>query len=285
MAERQRSFRDMFPDLMGSLTQGAQWRRGMTSLSEKEMALSKERALTQEQRKWQEDQRRKRWLDFGPHGLGGEGGREPSISSQVLDYVSMWPGNIARKGLQTGIWDRVPAKIKKRIKRQMKEESEIRPDAEVLSGDKMDMIPAVDKRGYNTDFSGRYGRGRQDDIRTKPKSRLDEPRTAGDHSLDLGGRLLEYLRDLDNKKLKDVRNQIRDWPGEEMLVIKTPKDWDRIEGRRRDPERLAQAEAARQARFRSINEAISKTIDEPSNFDKLSDLVGRTFGRKKSKDF
>ena len=34
MAE-QRSFGDMFPDLMGSLTQGAQWKRGMTPLSEK----------------------------------------------------------------------------------------------------------------------------------------------------------------------------------------------------------------------------------------------------------
>ena len=276
MADRQRSFADMFPDLMGSLTQGAQWKRGMTPLSEKEMTLSKERALTQEQRKWKHDQRMKDWLDFGPHGLGGEAGREPPISSQVLDYASMWPGNIARKGVQTGIWDMVPDKIKKRIKRQMKEESEIRPGAEVLSGDKMGMIPAVDKRGYNTDFW------------RKGKSRLDDPRTAADHSMDLAGRFLEYLRDSDNKKLNDVRDQARDALSavdqDEIGIIRTPEDWDRIEGRRRDPERLAQAEAARQARFRSINESISKTLDSPSSFNKLSDLVGRTFGRRKSYD-
>ena len=52
MADRQRSFADMYPELLESLTRGAQWKRGMTPLSEKELTLSKERALTQEQRKW-----------------------------------------------------------------------------------------------------------------------------------------------------------------------------------------------------------------------------------------
>ena len=281
MADRQRSFADMFSDLTGSLTQGAQWKRGMTPLSEKEMTLSKERALTQEERKWKKDYMMKQWLDFGPHGLGGEAGRDPSVASQVLDYASMWPGNIARKGVQTGIWDVLPAKIKKRIKRQMKEESEIRPSAEVLSGDKMDIIPAVDKRGYNTDFW------------RKGKSRLDQPRTAADHSLDLAGRFLEYLRDSDSKKLNDIRNQMRDWSGDDIMMIRSPKEWDSIERRRRDPERLAQAEAARQARFRSINEAIARTISvtdpnkfsTPSSFDKLSDVISRTFGRKLSRDY
>jgi hypothetical protein len=280
MADRQRSFADMFPDIIG-LPQAAKWKKGMESISERELDLRKERALTQEERKWKKDYMRKQWLDFGPHGLGGEAGRDPSVASQVLDYASMWPGNILRHGVQTGMWDFLPAKIKKRIKRQMKEESEIRPSAEVLSGDKMDIIPAVDKRGYNTDFW------------RKGKSRLDEPRTAADHSLDLAGRFLEYLRDSDNKKLNDIRNQIRDWPGDDIMMIRLPKEWDSIERGRRDPERLAQAEAARQARFRSINEAIARTISvtdpnefsTPSSFDKLSDVISRTFGRKLSRDY
>ena len=269
MADRQRSFADMFPDVLGSLTRGAEWKEAMRPRTKKEMA----RQLTQEDRKWLKEREQQGWLDRRLNLLGPQ---DPSIASQVLDYASMWPGNIARKGVQTGIWDMVPDKIKKRIKRQMKEESEIRPGAEVLSGDKMGMIPAVDKRGYNTDFW------------RKGKSRLDDPRTAADHSMDLAGRFLEYLRDSDNKKLNDVRDQARDALSavdqDEIGIIRTPEDWDRIEGRRRDPERIAQAEAARQARFRSINESISKTLDSPSSFNKLSDLVGRTFGRRKSYD-
>ena len=84
MADRQRSFADMFPDIIG-LPQAAKWKKGMESISERELALRKERALTQEERKWKKDYMMKQWLDFGPHGLGGEAGRDPSIASQVID--------------------------------------------------------------------------------------------------------------------------------------------------------------------------------------------------------
>ena len=293
MAERQRSFRDMFPDLIGQMTQGAQWKRGMTSLSEKEMALSKERALTQEQRKWKHDQMMKQWLDFGPHGLGGEGGRDPSVASQVLDYTSMWPGNIARKSLQTGIWDRVPAKIKKRIKRQIKEFGETRPEPNPTAVEALEAHEQVsDKMGYNP--TDKY---------------VGEPRSPSAHSQDLAGRFLQFLRDKDARTIETIR-ETRPDPDRDMANLPDYLRWVGEQGeeearrseaglppiRRRDPQRFEQVDKAMQKRYESVNDAVMSTMADkwrkevnpdphrkPSTSDK--DILNRTFGKRLFRDF
>ena len=287
MADRQRSFADMFPDLMGSLTQGAQWKRGMTPLSEKEMTLSKERALTQEQRKWKKDQMMKEWLYFGPHGLGGEAGREPPISSQVLDYASMWPGNVARKGTQRFIWDKlVPDKIKKRIKRHMKEMSETRKPAD-YNFEESFHLPSVEQLERHEQVSNRMGYNPTD-------KRVGEPRSASDHSMDLAGRFLEFLRD------KDARaGDIRPDPDIDPRNVESYVRWVADRGQRAaerresglppirdDSERFAQADTAMFNRNRVLQEAKSKMIESSKDrsFGGLDDLMGRVFGRRKSTD-
>ena len=265
MAERQRSFRDMFPDLMGSLTQGAQWKRGMTPLSEKEMTLSKERALTQEQRKWKHDQRMKQWLD----------------------YTSMWPGNIARKSLQTGIWDRVPAKIKKRIKRQIKEFGETRPEPNPTAVEALEAHEQVsDRMGYNpTDWY------------------VGEPRSPSDHSMDLAGRFLQFLRDKDARP--DANRPDPDtYSGNVAPYMRWVADKGKRAAERReaglpplrdDSERFDQVDRARQKRFDSLNDAVidrlpsdfqSSGLGDPSSkpSQSIMDLLNRTMGRRLSRD-
>ena len=287
MAERQRSFRDMFPDLIGQMTQGAQWKRGMTPLSEKEMTLSKERALTQEQRKWKHDQRMKQWLDFGPHGLGGEGGRDPSVASQVLDYTSMWPGNIARKSLQTGIWDRVPAKIKKRIKRQIKEFGETRPEPNPTAVEALEAHEQVsDRMGYNP--TDKY---------------VGEPRSPSDHSMDLAGRFLQFLRDKDARP-DATRPDPDTYSGNVAPYMRWVADKGKRAAERReaglsplrdDSERFDQVDRARQKRYESLNDAVidrlpsdfqSSGLGDPSSkpSQSIMDLLNRTMGRRLSRD-
>ena len=286
MADRQRSFADMFPDLMGSLTQGAQWKRGMTPLSEKGMALSKERALTQEQRKWKHDKRLKDWLDFGPHGLGGEAGRDPSVASQVLDYASMWPGNIARKGAQTGIWDMVPDKIKKRIKRHMKETGETRKPAD-YNFEESFQLPSVEQLERHEQVSDRMGYNPTD-------KRVGEPRSPSDHAMDLAGRFLESLRDKD-ARAGDTRPDPDIDPRNVESYVRWVADRGQRAAERResglppirdDAERFAQSDRAMFNRNEALQEAKSKMIESSKDrsFGGLDDLMGRVFGRRKSTD-
>ena len=303
MADRQRSFADMFPDLIGSLTQGAQWKRGMTPLSEKEMTLSKERALTQEQRKWKKDQMMKEWLDFGPHGLGGEAGREPPISSQVLDYASMWPGNILRRGTQSGMWDMVPEKIKKRIKRHMKESGETRVDPRTIPNQSM-----VAGRGVTKEDEEAY-RQVSDRMGYNPTDwYVGEPRSPEDHAQDLAERFHQYLRDMDVREATAETVRDRPDPDRDMSSLVDYMRWVARRGQRAserqeaglprirgETERFQQADRAMQKRYESLNDAVidrlpsdfqSSALGEPSSKPSQSilDLLNRTMGRKLSRD-
>ena len=93
MADGQRSFADMFPGLIGQMTQGAQWKESMRPRTKKEMA----RQLTQEDRAWLKKQQDQQWLDKRGNLLS----KEPSISSQALDYLTMIdPRRSMMKGFQ-----------------------------------------------------------------------------------------------------------------------------------------------------------------------------------------
>ena len=294
------NFADMYPELLESLTRGAEWKRGMKQLSEKEMALSKERALTQEQRKWKEDQRRKRWLDFGPHGLGGEAGRDPSISSQVLDYASMWPGNVLRRGTQRGIWEMVPEKIKKRIKRHLKESGETRVDPSTIPNQSMVAgrgVTKEDKEAYEQ-VSDRMGYNPTDWY-------VGEPRSPEEHAQDLAERFLQFLRDKDARNIRAIE---ADRPDPNVNLNEFIRDVTRRgqeesrrresglpPTRRRESDRFEQVDRAMQKRYQALNDAVidrlpadfqSSALGEPSSkpSESLLDLLSRTMGRRLSRD-
>ena len=279
MADRQRSFADMFPDVLGSLTRGAEWKEAMRPRTKKEMA----RQLTQEDRKWLKEREQQGWLDRRLNLLGPQ---DPSIASQVLDYASMWPGNIARKGVQTGIWDMVPDKIKKRIKRHMKETGETRKPAD-YNFEESFQLPSVEQLERHEQVSDRMGYNPTD-------KRVGEPRSASDHSMDLAGRFLEFLRD------KDARaGDTRPDPDIDPRNVGSYARWVAERGQRAaerresglpplrdDSERFAQADRAMFNRNRALQEAASKMIESSKDrsFGGLDDLMGRVFGRRKSRD-
>ena len=286
MADRQRSFADMFPGIIG-LPQAAKWKKGMESISERELDLLKERALTQEERKWKKDYMMKQWLDFGPHGLGGEAGRDPSIASQVIDYASMWPGNVLRRGVQTGMWDVLPDKIKKRIKRQMKEVGETRPDPIPTSVEALEAHEQVsDKMGYNPTDKLITGR-------KYPTREVGQHRSPSEHAMDLAGRFLQFLRDKDAQPLLDPSKRARIAQEEAIR-----REYGEPSTRRKESERFDQVNESIQARLRTMQDAQKKLL-----YDKLKkqerdkgltslegletaskDLMSRVFGRRLSRD-
>ena len=284
MADRQRSFADMFPDLIGQMTQGAQWKESMRPRTKKEMA----RQLTQEDRAWLKKQQDQQWLDRRSNLLS----KEPSISSQVLDYASMWPGNILRRGVQTGMWDVLPDKIKKRIKRQMKEVGETRPDPIPTSVEALEAHEQVsDKMGYN------------------PTDReVGQHRSPSEHAMDLAGRFLQFLRVKDARAIDpstvpdpdvNLDEYMRDVArrGQEASI----RDEAGLPRRRMESDRFEQAEAARQLNQRVLRSAMRKQmipdlmtpkgdmrLSGGSGYDSrlksVQDLLGRTFGRRLSRD-
>ena len=300
MADRQRSFADMFPGIIG-LPQAAKWKKGMESISERELDLRKERALTQEERKWKKDYMMKQWLDFGPHGLGGEAGRDPSVASQVLDYASMWPGNVLRRGTQRGIWEMVPEKIKKRIKRHLKESGETRVDPSTIPNfgnvagrgvtkeDKEAYEQVSDRMGYNpTDWY------------------VGEPRSPEDYAQDLAKRFDQYLQDVDVRGATTETTRGRPDPDSgsgidymrwvarqgQRASERQEAGLPRIRG---EAERDEQVDRAMQKRYQSLNDAVidrlpsdfqSSALGEPSSKPSQSilDLLNRTMGRRLSRD-
>ena len=279
MADRQRSFADMFPDVLGSLTRGAEWKEAMRPRTKKEMA----RQLTQEDRKWLKEREQQGWLDRRLNLLGPQ---DPSIASQVLDYASMWPGNIARKGVQTGIWDMVPDKIKKRIKRHMKETSETRKPAD-YNFEESFQLPAVEQLESHEQVSDRMGYNPTD-------KRVGEPRSPSDHAMDLAGRFLESLRDKD-ARAGDTRPDPDIDPRNVESYVRWVADRGQRAAERResglppirdDAERFAQSDRAMFNRNEALREAKSKMIESSKDrsFGGLDDLMGRVFGRRKSTD-
>ena len=94
MADRQRSFADMYPGLLESMTSGAQWKEAMRPRTKKEMA----RQLTQEDRKWLKERRMQDWLDNPGNLLSPQ---DPAIAPQVLDYMmKVDPRRSMMKGFQ-----------------------------------------------------------------------------------------------------------------------------------------------------------------------------------------
>ena len=104
--------------------------------------------------------------------------------------------------------------------------------------------------------------------------RVGEPRSASDHSMDLAGRFLQFLRDKDFRRAQGRR---------ELEVHPMHPDLPSI---RDDSERFAQADTAMFNRNRALQEAASKMIESSKDrsFGGLDDLMGRVFGRRKSRD-
>ena len=124
--------------------------------------------------------------------------------------------------------------------------------------------------------------------------RVGEPRSASDHSMDLAGRFLEFLRD------KDARaGDIRPDPDIDPRNVESYVRWVADRGQRAaerresglppirdDAERFAQSDRAMFNRNEALREAKSKMIESSKDrsFGGLDDLMGRVFGRRKSRD-
>ena len=297
MADRQRSFADIYPGLLESITRGAQWKEAMRPRTKKERA----RQLTQEDRKWLKEREQQEWLNRRLNLLGPQ---DPSIASQVLDYASMWPGNIARKGVQTGIWDKlVPDKIKKRIKRHMKETGETRIDPSTIPNQSMVAgrgVTKEDKEAYEQ-VSDRMGYNPTDWY-------VGEPRSPEDHAQDLAEKFHQHLRDVDARNIEAIR-ETRPDPDRDMTSLVNYMRWVGEQGeeesrrreaglppiRRRESDRFEQVDKAMQNRYQSLNKAVRDRL--PADFQSSGagdvgstppqswlDMMGRTMGRKLSRD-
>ena len=288
MADRQRSFADMFPDLIGQMTQGAQWKESMRPRTKKEMA----RQLTQEDRAWLKKQQDQQWLDRRGNLLS----KEPSISSQVLDYLTMIdPRRSITKGFQKFILPKLSKMSKRRQKRQMKEQAEMRPSAEHV----MELAqPSVEVLEAHEQVSDRMGYNPTDWY-------VGEPRSPGDHAQDLAGRFLQFLRDKDARNIRAIE---ADRPDPDVNLNEFIRDVTRRgqeesrrresglpPTRRRESDRFEQVDRAMQKRYEALNDAVidrlpsdfqSSALGEPSSKPSQSilDLLSRTMGRKLSRD-
>ena len=286
MADRQRSFADMFPDLMGSLTQGAQWKRAMKPFTEKE----RDRQLPPEDRKWLKERRMQDWLDKQGNLLSPQ---DPAIAPQVLDYMmKVDPRRSMMKGFQKFILPKLSKMTRRRQKRQMKEAGETRPEPNPTAVESLEAHEQVsDRMGYNpTDWY------------------VGEPRSPEDHSQDLAGRFLQFLRDKDARAIETIR-ETRPDPDRDMANLPDYMRWVGEQGqeasrrreaglppiRRRDPERFKQVDKAMRKRYESMNDAVISTMADkwrkevnpdphrkPSTSDK--DILSRTFGRRLFRD-
>ena len=292
MADRQRSFADMFPDLMGSLTQGAQWKRAMKPSTEKE----RDRQLTPEDRKWLKERRMQDWLDKQGNLLSPQ---DPAIAPQVLDYMmSIDPRRSMMKGFQKFILPKLSKMTRRRQKRQMKDRAEMRPSDEQV----MELAqPSVESLEAHEQVSDRMGYNPTDWY-------VGEPRSPEDHSQDLAGRFLQFLRDKDARAIETIR-ETRPDPDRDMANLPDYLRWVAEQGeeesrrretglppiRRRDPERFEQVDKAMRKRYESLNKAVRDRL--PADFQSSGagdvgstppqswlDLMGRTMGRKLSRD-
>ena len=283
------NFADMYPELLESLTRGAEWKRAMKPSTEKERA----RLLPQETREWMREQQRKQWLDtegdkyrFDPKTGKMISRKEFEMMrpsefpiKEVADYLMMLdPRRSMMKGFQKFILPKLSKMTRRRQKRQMKEAGETRPEPNPTAVESLEAHEQVsDRMGYNpTD------------------KRVGEPRSPSDHSMDLAGRFLEFLRD------KDARaGDIRPDPDIDPRNVESYVRWVADRGQRAaerresglppirdDSERFAQADTAMFNRNRVLQEAKSKMIESSKDrsFGGLDDLMSRVFGRRKSRD-
>ena len=286
MADRQRSFADMFPDVLGSMTRGAEWKEAMRPRTKKEMA----RQLTQEDRKWLKEREQQEWLNRRLNLLGPQ---DPAIAAQVLDYMmSIDPRRSVMKGFQKFILPKLSKMTRRRQKRQMKEVGETRPDPIPTSVEALEAHEQVsDRMGYN------------------PTDReVGQHRSPSEHAMDLAGRFLQFLRDKDARAIDpstvpdpdvNLDEYMRDVArrGQEASI----RDEAGLPRRRMESDRFEQAEAARQLNQRVLRSAMRKQmipdlmtpkgdmrLSGGSGYDSrlksVQDLLGRTFGRRLSRD-
>ena len=298
MADRQRSFADMFPDVLGSLTRGAEWKEAMRPRTKKEMA----RQLTQEDRKWLKEREQQGWLDRRLNLLGPQ---DPAIAPQVLDYMmKLDPRRSMMKGFQKFILPKLSEMTRKRQKRQMKDRSETRRSADygfeesLREGEQqpsMEQYEAheqvLDRMGYNPTDKPITGR-------KYPTREVGEHRSPLDYTQDLAERFLIYLREKDARDIQTIR-ETRPDPDRDMANLPDYLRWVGEQGqeasrrreaglpvRRGESERFEQVDKATFARNRALQEAKSKVIESGKykSFGGLDDLMGRVFGRRKSRD-
>ena len=136
---------------------------------------------------------------------------------------------------------------------------------------------------------------------------VGEHRSPATHSQDLAGRFLQFLRDKDARAIETIR-ETRPDPDRDMANLPDYLRWVGEQGeeearrretglpliRRRDPERLEQADKAMQARNRSLKDAEYKLLRDKMGDESLSslgevetasrDLMSRVFGRRLSRD-
>ena len=296
MADRQRSFADMFPDLMGSLTQGAQWKRAMKPSTEKE----RDRQLTPEDRKWLKERRMQDWLDKQGNLLSPQ---DPAIAPQVLDYMmKVDPRRSMMKGFQKFVLPKLSKMTRRRQKRQMKEAGETRksPD-EYQVGEGVYRLPTMEDLEKHEQVSDRMGYNPTDWY-------VGEPRSPEDHSQDLAGRFLQFLRDKDARAIETIR-ETRPDPDRDMANLPDYMRWVGEQGqeasrrreaglppiRRRESDRFEQVDKVMRKRYESLNKAVRDRL--PADFQSSGvgdvgstppqswlDLMGRTMGRKLSRD-
>ena len=296
MADRQRSFADMFPDLMGSLTQGAQWKRAMKPFTEKE----RDRQLTPEDRKWLKERRMQDWLDKQGNLLSPQ---DPAIAPQVLDYMmKVDPRRSMMKGFQKFILPKLSKMTRRRQKRQMKEAGETRksPD-EYQVGEGVYRLPTMEDLEKHEQVSDKMGYNPTD-------REVGQHRSPSEHAMDLAGRFLQFLRDKDARAIDpstvpdpdvNLDEYMRDVArrGQEASI----RDEAGLPRRRMESDRFEQAEAARQLNQRVLRSAMRKQmipdlmtpkgdmrLSGGSGYDSrlksVQDLLGRTFGRRLSRD-
>jgi len=296
MADRQRSFADMFSDLTGSLTQGSQWKRAMKPSTEKE----RDRQLTPEDRKWLKERRMQDWLDKQGNLLSPQ---DPAIAPQVLDYMmKVDPRRSMMKGFQKFILPKLSKMTRRRQKRQMKEAGETRksPD-EYQVGEGVYRLPTMEDLEKHEQVSDRMGYNPTDWY-------VGEPRSPEDHSQDLAGRFLQFLRDKDARAIETIR-ETRPDPDRDMANLPDYLRWVAEQGeeesrrretglppiRRRESDRFEQVDRAMQKRYESLNKAVRDRLPEDfqssgaggvgsTHPQSLLDLMGRTMGRKLSRD-
>ena len=174
----------------------------------------------------------------------------------------------------------------------MKEAGETRPEPNPTAVESLEAHEQVsDRMGYNpTDWY------------------VGEPRSPEDHSQDLAGRFLQFLRDKDARAIETIR-ETRPDPDRDMANLPDYMRWVGEQGqeasrrreaglppiRRRDPERFKQVDKAMRKRYESLNKAVRDRL--PADFQSSGagdvgstppqswlDLMGRTMGRKLSRD-
>ena len=303
------NFADMYPELLESLTRGAEWKRVMKPSTEKERA----RLLPQETREWLRGQQRKQWLDtegdkyrFDPKTGKMISRKEFEMMrpsefpiKEVADYLMMLdPRRSMMKGFQKFILPKLSKMTRRRQKRQMKDRAEMRPSDEQV----MELAqPSVESLEAHEQVSDRMGYNPTDWY-------VGEPRSPEDHSQDLAGRFLQFLRDKDARAIETIR-ETRPDPDRDMANLPDYLRWVAEQGqeesrrretglppiRRRDPERFEQVDKAMRKRYEALNDAViarlpsdfqPSRVGDPSSTPSQSwlNMMSRIMGRKLSRD-